>query len=202
MRKVISILFLILALTMAVESASAQVKRRAVSDRRVVRDLSDIFTPYSGIRNELNSLAVNPSETYLYDPLELAELRRLKDRAQPDLRIEEPDGAETRRISEKALSMQTARSFVKLLQGSDLKDGYEAFQESLKSLNDTFRYSLQDNGSGLVVSKGNKGKKLVEFKLEFNLRHGAEPNLAIGDSFRLRYDMKSHGPVAEYALNF
>lgn len=182
--------------------AEAQVKRRGVADRRVVRGVAEVFSPAFDLRAELDGLVINPSDLYLYDRLELAELRRLKDIAVPRSDLEEPEHEELRRVTERALSMQTARTFVRLLQRSDIKDEYEAFQQQLKNLNETFRYSVQDSGSGLVISRTSKGKKLVEFKLQFNLRHVAEPNLTIGDNFRLRYDMRNRRPVAEYAINF
>jgi hypothetical protein len=203
LRLILSYFFVLIgAIFFGTDDADAQIKRRAVAEKRVVREFSDIFNPAFDLRAELDTLVVNPTDIYLYDRLEIAELRRLKDIAAPRSDLEEPEYAELRRVTERALSMQTARSVVRLLQSSDVRYEYEAFQRGLKRLNDSFRYSVQNNGERLVFSKANKGRKLVEFKLEFNLRHGAEPNMTIGDNFRLRYDMQHRGPVAEYAFNF
>lgn len=203
LRLILSTFFVIIGiLVVLAQDSAAQIRRRGVPERRVSRNITDIFNPAFDLRSEIDSLVVNPTDIYLYDRLELAELRRLKDGAAPRSDLEDPDYNELRRVTEKALSMQTARTVVRLLQGSDVRNEYNAFQRGLKSLNDSFRYSIQNDGDRLMISKGNKGQKLVEFKLEFNLRHGAEPNISIGNNFRLRYDMRNRGPVAEYALNF
>jgi hypothetical protein len=142
------------------------------------------------------------TNTDLYDPITISTLRRLKEDAQPAWNPEDIDPDLTRRVVERAFAIQSGRNLSNLINRSELQTTYKSIKQGLKSVQDTFRYSVQNTGNGVEVSKQKQGRKILELNMEFNLKQGLDPQIKIGESVRFRYDYTSKRPVLEYGFRF
>jgi len=131
------------------------------------------------------------------------QLRDLKERAEPWWDPEDgADQDETQRVAEKAIAIQGSTSLLYLLKRSDLRNSYKDFARNFTKFTDYFRYSLQDTGEGLDFSRNKKGEELIEFSLKFSVNRGADPQIYLGESVRLRYDWAEQHTMLEYGINF
>jgi hypothetical protein len=153
-------------------------------------------------RQTFESILQDSVDTDIIDPISLDTLKRLKDEAQPPYNPLDYDPERTRKIAEKALSIQTSQTLVRTLKGSELQPLLRYAKRSMDLARDYFRYSLQDDGDGLTVSKKPKGKKLIELNMEFNASTGMDPQLRLGQSWRLRYDFVESTPLLEFRAQF
>lgn len=151
---------------------------------------------------QVDEIITTSADTTLYDPLTIEHLKRLKEQAQPFWNPDDIDPEKTRRVVEKALALQTTTSVSRLVKKSELQDTYRHLYRSFKRFKDTFRYSLQSGSNGLSISNRPEGQNLVEFNMEFNAKHGLDPQLRIGDAVRFRYDYVERRPLLEYGFNF
>lgn len=162
----------------------------------------DISTYDFSVGDEFDRILTTSSDTDLYDPLTIANLRKLKEDAVPPWDPLDIDPERTRKVVEKAFAIQSARSLIKLINQSEIKPVYALFKNTVKNFSDLFRYSVQDRGDELTVSKSKQGDKLIELNLEFNLKQGVDPQINVGDSFRLRYDYTTKRSLFEYGVDF
>jgi len=142
------------------------------------------------------------SDTNLYDPLTIQQLRLLKEDAQPSWDPDDIDPDKTRRVVEKAMAIELGRTLAWQIQRSELRDLYNDTSRALKRLQQRFRYSLQSDGNSLSVSRRKQGRKLLELNMEFNVKRGLDPQIRIGDSLRFRYDYLYDRTMLEYGFNF
>ncbi|MDC0357342.1 hypothetical protein OAO01_00870 [Oligoflexia bacterium] len=176
--------------------------------RPVKKNLNDSFESVDAstydfsFTSAFDSIIGSSTDTDLYEPLTIGNLRRLKDRAQPAWNPDDIDPYRTRRVVEKAFAIQTGRNLNKLLIRSELRDVYREIKQGLVSFRNLFRYSLQTDGSSYQVSKKNVGKKLLELNLEFNAHQGVDPQIKIGELIRFRYDYVQKRPLLEYGFDF
>lgn len=187
-----------------INSAWAQSKPKPIDPKRLKDSLNAGEAAIYGfsLSSALDKIIADSANTDLYDPITIQSLRRLRDEAQPRYLLDDVDPELTRRVAEKALAIQSGRSLSSLLAGSELKSTYRQLLTSLDTLQNTFKYSLQDAGGDLKFSRVSKGKKLLELKLEFNLKQGVDPQVRLGNNFRLRYDYLDRTPMFEYGFSF
>lgn len=164
--------------------------------------LNETAVSTTDLSTTLDRLIDSSTDTDLYDPMTISSLQRLKEDAQPEIHPDDLDPDRTRRVVEKAFAIQFGRSFSQLINRSELKPLYHQVQQSFKSVQDHFRYSLQSNSEGWTVSKRKVGKRLLELSLEFNVKQGVDPQLRIGESVRFRYDYIDQRPMLEYGFDF
>ncbi|MEZ4754852.1 MAG: hypothetical protein R3A13_11195 [Bdellovibrionota bacterium] len=79
---------------------------------------------------------------------------------------------------------------------------YHELKKSFSTFQNFFRYSLQNKGDQLTVSKKETGRKLLELSVELNLKKGIDPQIRIGENTRFRYDYYTKGAMLEYGFNF
>lgn len=160
-------------------------------------------SPYSpNFAGTFNSILESSVDSNLYDPLTIATLKRLREDAQPFYNPRDVDPDRTRRIGEKALAIQSGRSLAEVLDHSELQPVFFSIKQEMEGIKRLFGFSLQNVGHGYAVSRDPRGKKLVEFGIEFNLKRGIDPQIRLGEKFRLRYDFVDQRPIFEFATNF
>lgn len=137
-----------------------------------------------------------------YHPLTIRELRLLQENSQPYWGNEEAEKERVERATQKAFAIQSAHHLSFVLKDSELRHVYRDIQDSLKSIRNYFKYSLQSDGSTMKLSRTVEGQKILELNLEFNLKQGVDPQLRIGEYMRLRYDYAYDGTFLEYAVDF
>ncbi|MGI6525747.1 MAG: hypothetical protein ACOX2O_10750 [Bdellovibrionota bacterium] len=137
-----------------------------------------------------------------YDPITINQLRMLKEEAQPSWHPDDVDPYQLRRVAQKALTIEVGRAFSKRINGSELRPTYRAALRTYHSIQERFRYSIQDNGDAITFSRKNKGKKLLELNLDLNLKRGLDPQILIGDFMRFRYDYVYKRAMLEYGFDF
>lgn len=142
------------------------------------------------------------SDTDLYDPMTIENLKRLKEEAQPQLNPDDIDPLRTRTVVEQALALQSGQSVINLIKTSDLRETYLAIKRGFLNFQDAVRYKVQRDSSGFQVSREKKGKSLIEFNVEFNAHTVLDPQLRIGEVVRFRYDYGDKAPVLEYHYQF
>ncbi len=179
-------------------------KRQSPGKALNLSDLSESDSIYAfDLDSSLDSLFETSTDTNLYDPLTIRTLKRLKDQSFPYWSGDsEPDPERTRRIVEKAFTLETVRKISKTLQDSELKEFYHAVKQGLSDLKDTFRFSLQRNGSQLFVSRKKHGQKLLELNVQFSASKGIDPQLTFGEHLRFRYDYVKSRPMLEVGFDF
>jgi hypothetical protein len=142
------------------------------------------------------------TDTDLYDPLTIQRLRAMQEEAQPRTNPTDIDPYLTRRVAERALAIQSGRTIGSVLEKSELRSTFREIKSTMSSIQSWFRYSIQDRGNGLTISKRAKGKKLVELNVDLNLKEGLTPHLRIGDSVRFRMDDSYKTPMLEYGITW
>ncbi|MCB0332555.1 MAG: hypothetical protein KDD55_03585 [Bdellovibrionales bacterium] len=195
---------LLLLLTVSQHAHALPGKRQSPGKALYSSDLSDSNNVYSfDLNSSLDSLLITGSDTNLYDPLTIKTLTRLKEQSFPYWSGDsEPDPGRTRRIVEKAFTLESFRNLSQTIQKSELKDFYFALKQGLNTIRETFRFSLQRSGSEVFVSRQTKGEKLLELNVEFNASKGIDPQLAFGDHLRFRYDYIRQRPMLEVGFDF
>lgn len=142
------------------------------------------------------------ASTDLYDSFTVMTLKRMQAEAQPAWDPAGIDPDLTRQVAERAFSIQAGRTIVATLKKSDLRETYRDVISCFTTIQEALRLTLKDTGSSWSMSKKAPGKKLIEFKVEFNMRHGLDPQLNMGETMRFRYDTASRGPLLEYGFAF
>ena len=150
----------------------------------------------------LDNILTSTSDSSLYDPLTVGQLRMLMEDAQPSWDPSGYDPDKTRRLGEKALAMQLGQSISRQIKESELRDTYNSLMRLYKQIKQSFRYSVQTDGDSFEVSRKKKGRKLLELNVDFNLKHGMDPQLRVGENFRFRYDYLYDRTMLEYGLKF
>jgi hypothetical protein len=191
--------FFCLLVALWVHQAHAQANERALITRM---ETSRGGVYEFSLNQELDTLLEHSADTDLYDPLTIARLRELQEDAEPPWKPDDVDPYKTRRVVEKAFAIQSARTISRVLQKSELAPAYRAFLRGVKSVQDFCRYSVQDTGEDITVAKETRGDKLLEFNMQFNLKQGVDPQIRVGDSFRLRWDYSASRTLFEYSLDF
>ena len=197
---------LALLVVLAVVLTSAPVYAQSGSDGRLNTRRLDSFD--SGeydwdLSAELGEILTATADTDLYDPITIANLRILRDKAQPYWSEDDIDPERTRRVVRKALAIQSAHVLVPVIKESDLGDVFLQIKRGFKRLSDLFRYSLQDEpGAAVSLSRENKGRKLLELDLKFSLKKGVDPQIRINDEVRFRYDFSEQATFLEYGFDF
>jgi hypothetical protein len=154
------------------------------------------------LNQEIDTLLEHSADTDLYDPITIAHLRAMQEDAEPPWKPDDADPYKTRHVVEKAFAIQSARTISRVLQKSELAPAYHAFLRGVKHVQDFCRYSVQDTGQEITVAKETRGAKLLEFNVQFSLKQGMDPQVRIGDSFRVRWDYTSNQTLLEYSLDF
>ena len=137
-----------------------------------------------------------------YHPLTIKELKNLRENVEPFWSKEEADPERVDRATQKAFAIQGAHHFSYLIKTSDLRFVYRDIQDSMRSIKDFFKYSVQTDGDSMSLSREEKGEKILELDLEFNLKQGVDPQIRIGQHMRFRYDYTYDGTFLEYAVDF
>ncbi len=150
----------------------------------------------------MDRLLTDSASTDIYDPITLQALKRLRDEAVPRYNPLDVEPELSRRVAEKALAIQSGRSLSKLVHSSEIRGAYLSALDSLRSIQDMFRYSVQDTGESITVTKKRKGKRILELSMEFNLKQGIDPQIRVGESVRFRYDYLEQAPLLEYTFSF
>lgn len=182
--------------------ASAAPPRKVIIDRSIRSSaVADSSTYDFGFGKALDIFS-SSTDTSLYDPLTIATLKQLQEDSKPQMGPDDIDVSKTRRVVEKAFAIQSGRSFSQLMNGSELRSMYRDMLHGIEKVQNLFRYSLQRDSQGLVLSRENKGKKLLEFKLEMSLKQGFDPQVHLSENFRFRYDYTEKRPMIEYGFRF
>ena len=191
----------LVALT-SVSDLSAQARRPFKG--RSVKTPVDLSLYDFNLGTEVNKIFTTGADTDLDDPLTIANLRQLKEAAQPSsgLFIEDIDPYEARRVVEKAFAMQSTRSVLRQVNESELRSTYVLLKQEMDQLLSWLRYSVQDDGESLSFQKENRGEKLLELSFQFSIGRGADPQVRFGDNFRLRYNYMENAPTFEYFVDF
>lgn len=184
-----------------VNVALAQSNRLGIFAKSLKTQDSD-HTYQFNLSSEIKELIQNSADTDLYDPITIANLRQLKELAEPRWNEDDIDPDRTRRVVQKALAIETARTIIPAIRRSDLGPVLTMFERGLSNFEGLFRYSVQDTGKSFVVSKGSKGEKLIELSPKFSLAKGLDPQLKVGRSFRVRWDYLHSGAMLEYGVDF
>jgi len=172
-------------------------KKAFITDSSMPR----IYTYDSSASSNLSDLIAEGAPD-AYNPLTLANLRLMKEVAQPKHRPEDYDSDLSERIVSKMLTIQTSRSLSTLIQQSELRQSYISAIRTIKRIQERFRYSLQNKGDALTLSRQNEGRKIMELNLDFNLRQGVDPQINFGKYFRMRYDFIANRSMLEFGLEF
>lgn len=142
------------------------------------------------------------TDTDLYDPLTVQRLRAMQEEAQPRTNSTDLDPELTRRVAERALAIQSGRTVAQVLEKSELRSAFRELRSQIRSFQDLFRYSLQQEPDGLTVSRQSTGKKLLELNVDLNLKNGLYPSIRIGDAVRFRLADDYRTPMLEYGINW
>lgn len=167
-----------------------------------IRSIDSDATYQFKLSNAVDRLVSLSADTDIYDPLTIATLRRMREEAQPSYNPRDIDPEKLRRVTERAFAIQSGKVISNTLYHSELRPEYRAFQETVRSIQSFFRYSVQTNGEQLSVGKKSKGRKLIELNVELSLRTGLDPQVRLGRDFRFRYDRSAKAPMLEYGFNF
>lgn len=193
------ILFFIVPLAAEAQRPKRQVPKRSLLTNEVLAE-QDVYQFELG--QGVNSIIRDSVQTNLYDPITIANLRRMKEEAGAQVNQDDIDPDLTRRVGEKALAIQSGRTLLNTIRNSDLRETYEAVKQSFESVRNSIRYSVQKEGGSYTVSKKRRGARLLELDVEFSPRRVLEPHLRIGDAVRFRYDYEERAPVLEYQVAF
>lgn len=155
-----------------------------------------------GFDSTLDDLIDHSSTNSNYDSHTLWVLESLTDITQPFWDPYDVDYSRNHRAVAKALTVQGGTAASNLIKGSELKPTFMEIKRGFDEIKNFFKYSVQNSGNGLVVSKNSQGRKLLELNMEFNLSQGLDPQLHIGDNVRFRYDIVNSRPLLEYGMNF
>ncbi len=183
----------------------AQVPKKRIQKRINVRNYQESSSSEPSrfsLAPQFSDIFDSSIDSDLYDPRGLAHLRYLKDQAQPWWDPDGIDPDETREVVQRVLVIRSAQSVVPVIKRSDLKETYRDMKQAYRSVTDTFRYSVQDQGNSILISKEHQGEKLIELNLELDVNTGFDPALNIGDDLRLRYDWLKATPLLEFEINF
>ena len=186
------------------EEAFSQRRKKKLRTRKASR-ITDILADESldlSLSSTFERIIIAPTDSNLYDPLTIENFKRLRDISKPIWNDDDYDPERMRRASEKAFAMQAGRTMSDLLHRSDLQDVYRDLKKYFRNFQDLFRYSVQDNGEKIQLSKATKGKKLLELSVEVNLKRGVDPQLRIGENTRFRYDYYYKRAMFEYGFDF
>jgi hypothetical protein len=140
--------------------------------------------------------------TDLHDPMVTHNLRRLQERTMLLGDEDNYDDEIGDRAAKKALAVQGSRDFIRLIKQSELRGTYYWIRDLFASFQDSTRYSLQDTGKSMTVSRSKSGEKVIEMNMEFNSKQGLDPQFNIGESFRLRYDFIEERTLFEFGVDF
>jgi hypothetical protein len=187
------------------EAAQAQPLRRPTNGKSLRGNgasASDAALYGFNLSSAVDKVLTDSASTDLYDPMTIQVLKRLRDEAVPKINPLDVEPDLSRRVAEKALAIQSGRSISRLVHESEIRGVYLEVLDSLRGIQDMFRYSVQDTGEKITVTKKRKGERLVELSLEFNLKQGIDPQLRLGDNVRFRYDYLEQSPLLEYTLSF
>ncbi len=193
-----------LAIFTALWTSTAHAQNSSSGIHRKSLDLNpSASNPYEfSLGSTVDDILQDTSDTNLYDPITIGQLRLLKEDAQPSWEPDDIDPYKTRRVVQKAFAIQFGRSISRQIMQSDLRETYRYSLQAYKRLQEVFRYSLQSDGESLAVSRLPKGRKLLELNMEFNVKQGFDPQIRIGDSLRFRYDYVYDRTLLEFGFNF
>ncbi len=198
------ICFLLTSCLLITYSAEAQSKKKRlkISKGRSFRT-SQVNINDASFSDSISNILSGSVDTDLYDPVSILRLQTLRDRANPWWEREDfYDEDESQRIVEKALAIQTSSTFFSLLKKSDIRNEYKSAEREFRSFTERFRYALQDTGTGYTFSNDRKGNELLELSLKFSVNQGADPQVSISDSCRIRYDWAEQQTMLEFGFNF
>jgi len=170
------------------------------------REASGSGTYDFSFQSSLDTFISENYDSSKYDPITISQMARLKQQAvpywHPENYNDDYDVDITKRVTEKALVIQSAHHISGLLSHSELQQTFHAMQRWFKSVKDQFNYSVQTNGEGYNISRSVHGEKLLELDIEFNLKQGVDPQIRVGKYMRFRYDYTYNVTFLEYTLNF
>ena len=176
-----------------------------VTKPKALKSDFDSFSNFSysiNASSSLSDLVGDGSGSGGYSPFSLAQLRLLKEVAQPSYNPNDYDPDLTGRVVSKMFAIQSGRAVSDAIQRSELQQTYRAALRGIKTVQERFRYSVQHTGRSVAVSRRNLGRKLVELNVDFNLRQGVDPQIRFGDHIRLRYDWVNNRSMLEYGVEF
>ena len=110
--------------------------------------------------------------------------------------------AEEERAAQRTWAVGTSTSIMQALRGSDLRNEILALESSWRDVMGLLSYSIKDTGRGYSIGKKGNGKELLTFSLQLSLSRGADPQLSISDSCRLRYDWARARTLLEFGIDF
>lgn len=202
LRIFLSLLLLISFLTISTAEAQGKKKRLKISKGRSFRT-SQVNINDASFSDSLSNILSDSVDTGLYDPVSILRLQTLRERANPWWEREDfYDEDETQRIVEKALAIQTSTTFFSLLKRSDIRNEYRLAEREFRTFTERFKYSLKDTGNGYSLSQEQKGEELFALSLKFSVNQGADPQINISDSCRIRYDWAEQQTMLEFGMNF
>ncbi len=156
----------------------------------------------TGFDTTFSSMMTDGSNNKAFDPLVIKQLRLLQEDAAPRWDPDDYDEEIRERASQKGFVIETVRNLDAVVKNSELKFFYSGLKRDFKAIRNYFAYSLQTDGEEYSVSRERQGKKLLELNMEFNLKQGIDPQIRIGESYRIRYDYTYRSTMLEYVLDF
>ena len=136
------------------------------------------------------------------DPNTLWMMKGLTDVTQPFWDPYDVDYTRNDRAVQKAFTVQSGKYLSSVVKNSELKSTFVYLKQTLDDVKSIFRYSIQSDGTNTYISREQKGKKILELSMEFNLSQGLDPNVKLGENLRFRYDYVNKRPLFEFGFSF
>lgn len=143
-------------------------------------------------------LSSGDSTRSLFDEYYVGNISRIAEQASISDRPEDFDEEQASKAGQRALTMRISDSIHRNLLTSDLRPYYKSTVKEVIRLRKKINYSLQSNGAALSVSNKRKGKKLLEFDLEPNLKSVASPILRILNIGQIKVDPADQSVMYEF----
>ncbi len=106
------------------------------------------------------------------------------------------------RYAQKLMAVQSTQSILALIRSSDIRYEYKDLESGFRDITELFSYSVFRTTEGLEVGTKKRGKEIIKLNFRFGLSRGADPQINIGESCRVRYDWTKSSAMLEYGFNF
>lgn len=158
------------------------------------------------IRDSFQSIISEATNTNLYDSLSISQLQFEKERAQPRNSPEDLDPEKSRSLVEKAFGYQLTKATLPILRNSQIRQSYRLVEETYFDLRSLLSLGLATDGQDLSfnhsAAKKPNNYEIFKFNLTMSPQNGLEPQLNLGEDFRLRYDLNEQAAHFECQFNF
>jgi hypothetical protein len=110
--------------------------------------------------------------------------------------------SEEERAAQRTWAVGASTSVMQALRESEFRNQIVALESGVREFMGLLSYSVKDTGRGYTLSRKGNGSEILTLSLQLSLSRGADPQISISDSCRLRYDWARARTLVEFGFDF